>query len=165
VYLFLTTSKRTELLPTPLPQTPHGHLTTFCVTFCHSSLITTLVLFMFTLIPLFSMLSFHSLSLLIRSSSVTAISAIPCVNNSMTHHILKGCGYNDTTRSSACNNSHGKATLNSLDKASTTITNSKGLNAASWCIPSFTSKPLLLPCYSNTYTHKCTTSEKTTIRN
>jgi len=37
-----------------------------------------------------------------------------------------------TTRSSAYNNSHGKVTLNSQDKASMTITNSKGLNAESW---------------------------------
>jgi len=83
-----------ELLPTPLPQTPlpqtsHGHLTAFCVTFCHSPLIMTLVLFIFTLMPLFSTKSFYSLSLLIRSSSVSAI----------------------TTRSSAYSNSHGKATL------------------------------------------------------
>jgi len=50
---------------------------------------------------LFSTKSFHSLSLLIRSSSVSAI----------------------TTRSSAYSNSqsHGKATLNSLDKASMTM--------------------------------------------
>jgi len=60
---------------------------------------------------LFSTLSFHSLSLLIRSSSVSAI----------------------TTRSSAYSNSHSKVTLNSLDKASMTITNSKGLNAKPWC--------------------------------
>jgi len=33
-----------------------------------------------------------------------------------------------TTRSSAYNNSHGKATLNFLDKASMTVTNNKGLN-------------------------------------
>jgi len=52
--------------------------------------------------PQFSMLSFHSLSLLARSSSVSAT----------------------TTRSSAYNNSHGKATLHSQDKASMTITNS-----------------------------------------
>ena len=32
-----------ELLQTPLPQTPHGHLIAFCVTFCHSPLIITLV--------------------------------------------------------------------------------------------------------------------------
>jgi len=32
----LTTGTHIELLPTPLPQTPHGHLTAFCVTFCHS---------------------------------------------------------------------------------------------------------------------------------
>jgi len=64
---------------------------------------------------------FHSLSRLIRSSSVSAI----------------------ITRSSAYNNSHGKATLNSLDYVSMTITNSKGLNAEPWCIP--TSKLLLLP--------------------
>ena len=49
------------------------------------------VFFGFTLMPLFSTKSFHSLSLLIRSSSVSAI----------------------TTRSSAYNNSHG-ATLNSV---------------------------------------------------
>jgi len=81
-----------ELLPTPLIQTPHGHLTAFCVTFCHSPLITTLVLFIFTLMPLFSTKSFHSLRLLIRSSSVSAI----------------------TTRSSGYSNSYGKATLNIL---------------------------------------------------
>jgi len=81
--------------------------TTFCVTFCCSPLTMTLVLFIFTLMPLFSTKSFYSLSLLIRSSSVSAI----------------------TTRSSAYSNSHGKATLNALDKASMTITNSKGLNA------------------------------------
>jgi len=46
---------------------------------------------------------------------------------------------------SANNNSHGKATMNCLDKASMTITNRKGFNAEPWCIPTFTSKPLLLP--------------------
>jgi len=54
-----------ELSPTPLPQTPHGHLTAFCITFCCSPLITTMVLFIFTLMPLFFTLSFHSLSLLL----------------------------------------------------------------------------------------------------
>jgi len=67
----------------------------------------TLILFVFTLLPLFSTKSFQSFSLLIRSSSFSAI----------------------TTRSSAYNNSHDKATVNSLDKASVTIKNSKGLNA------------------------------------
>jgi len=42
------------------------------------------------------------------------------------------------------NNSHGKATLNSLDKASVTITNSRGLHAEPWYIADFTSKLLLL---------------------
>jgi len=42
-------------------------------------------------------------------------------------------------------NSHGNTNLNSHHKASMTITNSKGLNAEPWCIPTFTSKPLLLP--------------------
>jgi len=45
-----------ELLPTPLPHTPHGHFTAFCITFCYSSLIITIVLFIFTLMPLFSTL-------------------------------------------------------------------------------------------------------------
>ena len=67
---------------------------------------------------------------------------------------FKESGYGNANRvpllfsynASAYNNSHGKATLNSLDKASMTITNSKGLNAEVelWCIPTFTSKPLLL---------------------
>ena len=70
-----------ELLPTPLPQMPNDHRTAFCISFWRSLLF---ILFLFTLIPLFSALSFHSLSLLIRSSSVSAI----------------------TTRSSAYNNSH-----------------------------------------------------------
>ena len=73
------------------------------------TLIITLVLFIFTLMPLFSMLSFHSFSLLIKSSSVSAL----------------------TTKSSAYNSSHGKVTLNSQDMASMTITNNNGLNAES----------------------------------
>jgi len=47
------------------------------------------------------------------------------------------------TRSSAYN-SHGNATLNSLDKASMAITNSKELNAEPWCIPTFTSKTITI---------------------
>jgi len=64
------------------------------------------------------------IKLLIRSSLVSAV----------------------TTMSYAYNNSHCKATLNSVHcKVSMKITNSKGLNAEPWCIPTFTSKPLLLP--------------------
>jgi len=72
-------------------------------------------------------LFFHSLSLLIKSSSFSAI----------------------TTKSSAYNSSQGKATLNSLDMASMTITNNSWLNAEPWCMPSFTSKQLLLPRIDN----------------
>ena len=61
--------------------------------------------------PLLSTLSFHSLSLLISYSSVSAI----------------------TAKSSAYSNSHGKATLNSLDTASVTIMNNSRLNAEPWC--------------------------------
>ena len=60
-----------ELLPTPLLQTPHGHLAAFCHTIWRSALIITLFLFM----PLLSTFSFHSFSLLISSSSVSAITA------------------------------------------------------------------------------------------
>ena len=38
-----------------------------------------------------------------------------------------------------------RATLNSLDMASMTITNNNGLNPEPWWIPTSTSKPLLLP--------------------
>jgi len=96
---------------------------TVCCRFKLPDRFQTLVSFIFTLMPLFSTLSFHSLSLLIRSYSVSAIK----------------------TWSSAYNNSLGKTTLNSLDKAYMTITNSKGLNAEPWCILSFTQKPLMLP--------------------
>ena len=112
-----------DLLPTPLLQTQHGHLTAFCLTFGRSPLIITLVLFILTLMPLLSTLSFHSFSLLISSSSVSAI----------------------TAKSSAYSSSYGRATLNSLDMAFMTITNNSGLNAEPWCIPTFTSAPLLLP--------------------
>ena len=74
-------------------------------------------------VPLLSTLSFQSLSLLINTSSVSAI----------------------TAKSSAYSSSHGRATLNSLDMASMTIRNNSGLNAEPCCIPIFTSKPLLLP--------------------
>ena len=46
---------------------------------------------------------------------------------------------------SAYNSCQGKATLNSLDMASMTITNNSWLNAEPWCMPTVTSKPLLLP--------------------
>ena len=43
-----------ELLPSPLLQTPHGHLTAFCLTFWRFPFIITLVLFILTLMPLLS---------------------------------------------------------------------------------------------------------------
>jgi len=118
----LTTS--IDLLPTPLPQTPHGHLAAFCILhyllpfstyhnlgftdiYSHTSILRVI-------------LSFMPLSLLIRLSLVSAI----------------------TIKSSSYNNCRGKANLNSLVKASLTITNSNGLNAEPWCIPTFTSKQL-----------------------
>jgi len=83
------------------------------ITFCHSPLTISLVLFTFTLMPLFSTLFFHSLSLLIRSSSVSAI----------------------TTKSSAYN-SHGKVTLNSLDKVKEhdNISGSVKVCRHFWCV-------------------------------
>ena len=106
------------------PQTPDGHLTTFCITFCHSPLIITLVLFIF-----YSHASILHVTLLLIKLS--------------------------TTRSSAYNNSHGKATLNSLDKASMTITNSKGLNAEPWCIPTFTINCSFNGFCTSMQRHKC----------
>jgi len=52
---FLTTTvvHCIELLPTPLSQTPHSYLAAFCITFCRSPLIITLVIFIFTLMPFF----------------------------------------------------------------------------------------------------------------
>jgi len=86
--------------------------------------------------PLFSTLSFHLLSLLIRSSSVSAI----------------------TAKSSAYNNSYGKATLDCLDETSIKITDSNGLSAEPWCRWTFTSKHLLLTQTVPTavFLHLCT---------
>jgi len=67
-----------ELLATPLPHTPHGHLTAFCVTFCHSPLIITLVLFILTLMPLFSTKFFHSLSLLAANFITVLLAGSHC---------------------------------------------------------------------------------------
>jgi len=124
-----------------LPQTPHGHLTAFCylLPFPINHNVGFIHIYSHASIPT---KSFHSLSLLIRSSSVSAI----------------------TTRSSAYNNSHGKATLHSLDKASMTITNSKGLNAEPWCILTLTSKPFLLPQTVHT-TVFCTSIHRHDSRN
>ena len=47
----------------------------------------------------------------------------------------------DECTPSAYSSSHGRATLNSLDMASMTITNNSGLNPDPLCIPTFTSKP------------------------
>ena len=85
-----------------------------------------LAVFLWALLPEIKwmmILYFHSFSLLISSSSVSAI----------------------TAKSSAYSSFHGRATLNSLDMASMTITNNSGLNPDPWCIPTVTSKPLLLP--------------------
>ena len=59
----------------------------------------------------------------------------------------KGVGSNSLQCTSCQKWVHKKcrATLNSLDMASMTITNNNGLNPEPWCIPTFTSKPLLLP--------------------
>ena len=62
-----------EHSPTPLLQTPHGHLAAFWHTIWRSPLIITLVLFILTLMPLLSTFSFHSFSLLISSSSVPLV--------------------------------------------------------------------------------------------
>ena len=50
-----------ELLLAPLQQTPHGHLTAFCLTFSRSPLIITLVLFI---------LNVYILTLIVRSVNI-----------------------------------------------------------------------------------------------
>ena len=49
------------------------------------------------------------------------------------------------------NNSIGRPALNSLDKASSTMTNNNGLRTDPWCIPTFSLKPLLSLPFSLTY--------------
>jgi len=88
-----------ELLPMPLPQRQRGQLAAFCIFFCRSPLIITFVIFVFTQMPLLSMLTFSSLSLLVRWCLISPI----------------------TTKSSTYNNSHGNVTPNCLDNASMTV--------------------------------------------
>merc|ERR1712002_691096 len=107
-----------EFLRTPLWHTAQGYLPCF-LTGAELLLLTiTLVLPMFTLSPLLSMPSFHSLSLTISSSMVLAM----------------------ITRSSAYSSSHGHPVLNSMERASSTMMNSRGLNTEPWCTPILTSK-------------------------
>jgi len=62
-----------------------------------------------------------------------------------------------TTKSSAYNNSNVKAILNSVDKASMTITNSNGCNAEPWCIPTFTSNSYTYhKLFLQLFLHLCT---------
>merc|ERR1712177_95545 len=85
-----------EFLRTPLWHTAQGCLSCF-LTGAELLLLTiTLVLPMFTLSPLLSMPSFHSLSLTVSSSMVLAM----------------------ITRSSAYSSSHGHPVLNSMERAS-----------------------------------------------
>merc|ERR1712115_581060 len=107
-----------EFLRTPLWHTAQGCLPCF-LTGAELLLLTiTLVLPMFTLSRLLSMPSFHSLSLTVSSSMVLAM----------------------ITRSSAYSSSHGHPVLNSMERASSTMTNSRGLKTEPWCTPTLTSK-------------------------
>ena len=95
-----------ELLPTPFLQTPHGHFPTPKPLLASLLLIITLVFAAFTLNLLSSRPVFHFSNFPTNSSIASAI----------------------RTRSSAYSSSHGHPVLNSIDKASKTMINNKGLS-------------------------------------
>jgi len=86
VYPLLTTSTLYWIITNASTTDTTWPCYSFLLTFCHSPLIITLVLFIFILMPPFSTKSFHSLSLLIRSSSVSAITTRSYAYN--THRTL-----------------------------------------------------------------------------
>src|SRR5664279_1489484 len=95
-----------EFVPTPLPQTPQGNFPDFSLRPAPSQHFITFVLPMLTLSPFPSIPAFHLLNFSINSSMLSA----------------------NRTRSSAYCNSIGKPSLNSLDRASSTMMNSNGLS-------------------------------------
>ena len=105
------------------------HLLTFS-TSLHGCSIHFMVLFILTLMPLLSTLSFHSLILLISSSSVSVPSH----------------------QQSAYSSSHGRETLNSLDMSSMTITNNSEVNDGSssyWHVTKNSFLPDIWPLYNS----------------
>ena len=102
-----------EFEPTPLQQTPHGYFLEVKVVPQFMSLIITLALAKFTLSPLTSIQFFHAAYRVSNSSKLSAI----------------------ITKSSACNTSQGRALRHSLERASRTITNKKGLKTCLFLLP------------------------------
>ena len=104
------------LLPTPVGQTAQGYSAELCKRSRPVTQILTFVFPAFTLNPFFSMASFHIKSLLTHFSRKSAM----------------------MTRSSAYRSSQGTPTLNSCDKASSTMMKSKGLSMDPWWTRTFT---------------------------
>ena len=114
-----------ELLPTPLPHRPHDSLAAFALA--------SDVLRFYT---------YHSLGF-IHIYSHTSILHIILPFIKPLNSILLSLSYHNQVI--GIQQLLGKAILNSRDMASMAITNNSGLNAEPWCMPTFTSKPLLLP--------------------
>src|SRR5213080_2067841 len=106
-----------KLPPTPLPQTPQGHLPLFITSPTSYPHLITFVLVTFTLSPFFSKAHFQILILASKSFSESA----------------------NITRSSAYSSSQGSPSLCSLDSASSTMIKSKGPNTDTLCMPTLTS--------------------------
>src|SRR6188768_891845 len=114
---FLHCLHNIELFPTPLLQTPHGHLDDSSNGTEPTLQFITLVLPTLTLRPFISSSSFHFPSFSIKLSSDSAI----------------------ITKSSAYSSSHGNPHPKCCVSASNTMVNSSGLSTEPWCTPTFTS--------------------------
>src|SRR5664279_2422076 len=110
-----------EFVPTPFPQTPQGNFPDLSLRPAPSQHFITFVLPKLTLSPFPSIPALHLSNFSINSSILSA----------------------NRTRSSAYSNSIGKPSLNSLDRASSTMMNSKGLSTEPWCTPTLTTNALL----------------------
>src|SRR6188768_2291692 len=118
---FLHCVHNIELFPTPLLQTPHGHLDDSSIGTEQTLQFITLVLPTLTLSPFISCSSFHFLIFSIKLSSDSAI----------------------ITKSSAYSSSHGNPHPKCRVNASSKMVNRSGLSTEPWCTSTFTSNSSL----------------------
>ena len=109
---YLQLRQKIEFLPTPFRHTPQGNFQDlFWVFWSYRDTITTFVFPLLTLGPFCSIPVFQLSNFLSSSSILSAIS----------------------TRSSAYSSSQGSPVLNTLESASKTMLNSRGLKTEPWC--------------------------------
>src|SRR6476469_6027730 len=97
----------------------------------------------------------HLMTFVFPVLTLTLFSSIPSFHL-FTFSINNFLDSANNAKSSAYNNSNGNPTRNSLDNASNTIANRRGLSTDPWCTPTSTPNPSLSPSLSSlqlSYSH------------